>query len=66
MLNNGSSEQRQWNIIKNPHIAVWFFNKRFNIFLKEVLIPQWDLEDYWYQYKWQHRENVHVHRIGRK
>ena len=31
-----------------------------------MLIPQWDLEDYWYRYEWQHRGSVHVHGIGRK
>jgi len=55
MPNNGiigsgsdSTERQQWDIIENPHIAAWFFNKRFDVFLKDVLIPQWDLEDYWY------------------
>jgi len=61
-----STERRQRNIIENPHIAAWFFNKRFDIFLKDVLIPKWDLEDYWYRYEWQHRGSVHVHGIGRK
>ena len=62
----GSAQQRQQNIIENPHLATWFFNKRFEIFLKDVLIPQWDLEDWWYRYEWQHRGSVHVHGIGRK
>src|SRR5687767_8586757 len=64
IIGSGSdSTERQRNIIENPHIAAWFFNKRFDIFLKDVLIPQWDLEDYWYRYEWQHRGSVHVHEI---
>ena len=47
IIGSGSdSTERQRNIIENPHIAAWFFNKRFDIFLKDVLIPQWDLKDY--------------------
>ena len=33
------SKKRQQNIIDNPHIAAWFFDRRFKIFLKDVLIP---------------------------
>src|SRR3954469_20790644 len=61
-----SGRQRQQNIISNPHLATWLFNKRFETFLKDVLIPQWDLEDYWYRFEWQHRRSVHVHGIGKK
>jgi len=35
-----SAEQRQRNIVENPYIAAWFFNKRFETFLKDVLISQ--------------------------
>lgn len=60
-----TAKQRQTNIIENPHIATWFFDKRFDTFLRNVLIPRWDLEDWWYRYEWQHRGSVHVHGIGR-
>jgi len=33
------------NIIDNPHIAVWFFSKRFEIFFNDVLKHQWGLEN---------------------
>ena len=33
------------NIVNNPHIAVWFFNKRFELFFNDVLKQQWNLED---------------------
>ena len=57
---------RHRNLVENPHIAAWFFNKRFEIFFEDVLIKQWDLEEYWYRYEWQHRGSVHVHGIGKK
>ncbi len=60
------SDANHQNIIDNPHIAVWFFNKRFEIFFNNVLKLQWDLEDYWYRYEWQHHGSVHMHGIRRK
>jgi hypothetical protein len=57
-------KHRRQDLINNPHIAAWFFDKRFETFLKTVLIPKWRLEDYWYRYEWQHRGSVHVHGIG--
>ncbi|PKC02845.1 hypothetical protein RhiirA5_424660 [Rhizophagus irregularis] len=27
---------------------------------------KWDLEDWWFRYEWQHRENIHMHGIGKK
>ena len=60
-----SSEKRQQNIINNPHVATWFFNKRFDNFFNNVLKPRWDLEDWWYRFEWQHRGSVHVHGIGK-
>jgi hypothetical protein len=63
---DSSAKQRQQNIINNPHIATWFFNKRFENFFNDVLVKQWNLEDWWYRFKWQHRGSVHVHGIGKK
>lgn len=53
------------NLVENPHIAAWFFNKRFEIFFNDVLKRQWNLEDWWYRFEWQHRGSVHVHGIGK-
>ncbi|PKC53106.1 hypothetical protein RhiirA1_479998, partial [Rhizophagus irregularis] len=50
-------KHRCQDLINNPHIATWFFDKRFETFLKTVLIPKWRLEDYWYRYEWQHQDN---------
>src|SRR5437773_2635891 len=60
------AKKRQQNIMDNPHIATWFFDKRFKTFLSDVLVPTWDIEDYWYRYEWQHRGSVHIHRIAKK
>src|ERR1051325_131600 len=38
-----SSKLRRQDLIDNPHIAAWFFEKRFKLFLKNVLIPKWEL-----------------------
>jgi hypothetical protein len=61
-----SSQEFHQNIIDNPHIAAWFFSKRFEIFFNDVLKPQWDLEDWWFRYEWQHRGSAHVHGIGKR
>ncbi|CAG8816966.1 1521_t:CDS:2, partial [Cetraspora pellucida] len=53
------------NVINNPHIVAWFFNKCFETFLNDVLKHRWNLEDYWYRFEWQHRGSVHVHGIGK-
>lgn len=62
---NEAAKSRRQDLIDNPHIAAWFFDARFRSFLKHVLIPCWDLEDYWFRYEWQHRGSVHVHGIGK-
>jgi len=50
MLDDGeesdSGKQRMQNIIDNPHIAAWFFNKRFETFFHDVLVPRWNLVDW--------------------
>jgi hypothetical protein len=62
----GSVKSNQQNVIDNPHFADWFFCKRFELFFKYVLKPQWDLEDWWYRFEYQHRGSIHVHRIAKK
>mgnify|MGYP006183953213 CR=1 FL=1 len=59
------SKKRQQNIIDNPHITAWFFNRRFVDFLNDVLTPVWDIEEYCYRYEWQPRGRVHVHGIAK-
>ena len=55
------NKRRRQDLIDNPHIAAWFFEKRFKLFLQKVMIPKWGLEDWWYRFEWQHRGSVHVH-----
>ena len=62
---NESTNLRHKNLVDNPHIAAWFFNKRFEIFFNNVLKKQWNLEEWWYRFEWQHRGSVHVHGIGK-
>ncbi len=64
----GESEQdaakrRCQNLIDNPHITAWFFENRFKSFLKDVLIPKWNLKDWWYRFEWQHHDSIHIHGI---
>ena len=54
------------NIVNNPHIAIWFFNKRFELFFNDILKWQWNLEDWWYQFEWQHHGSIHVHGIRKR
>ncbi|CAB4420704.1 unnamed protein product [Rhizophagus irregularis] len=61
-----SAKRHNQNIVDNPHIADWFFHKRFEIFFNDVLKKQWDLEDWWFRFEWQHRGSVHVHGIGKR
>src|SRR6184192_595270 len=73
MLQVGSSlsdqelnKSRRRNLIDNPHLAAWYFEKRFKLFMEKVLIPKWNLDDWWYRFEWQHRGSTHVHGIGKR
>ena len=57
---------RRQNLINNPHLAAWFFEKRFKLFMEKVLILKWNLVDWWYRFEWQHRGSTHVHGIARR
>lgn len=48
---SNSAKQRQQNVIENSHIATWLFNKRFEKFFNNILISQWNIEDFWYRYE---------------
>ena len=34
---SNSAQKRQQNLVNNPHVAAWFFNRRFEWFLQDVL-----------------------------
>ncbi|GBB90822.1 hypothetical protein RclHR1_17900004 [Rhizophagus clarus] len=42
------SKHQHQDLIDNPHIAAWFFEKQFKVFIETGLIPKWGLENYWY------------------
>ncbi|EXX65314.1 hypothetical protein RirG_134470 [Rhizophagus irregularis DAOM 197198w] len=46
----------------NLHIAAYFFEKA----IWEVLIPKWELVDWWYRFEWQHHGSVQVHGIAKR
>ena len=39
------------NIRDNPHIAAYHFHKRFNLFIEHILIPKFNVINYWNRYK---------------
>lgn len=41
-----ATKRRRKDLIDNPHIAAWYFEKRFKAFFKKVLIPKWGLVDW--------------------
>ena len=45
LTNQETNKHRHQDLIKNPHIATWFFEKRFKLFLEKVLVLKWNLED---------------------
>jgi len=48
--------------INNPHLNTWYFSRRFEIFLKNVLVPMLGLTEYIYRYEYQtDRDADHVH-----
>ena len=64
-ISNMTSKERRNNVIKNPHLADWFFHhtmsKFVNNWLKNTLQADW----YWYRYEFQHRGSVHLHGLAR-
>lgn len=54
-------QQRNRDLNSNPHIAAFYFNRRWEIFFEEVLKPKFDIVDFWYRFEWQHRGSSHIH-----
>lgn len=46
-----AAKRRRKDLIDNPHIATWFFENRFKVFFEKVLIPKWELVDWWYRFE---------------
>ena len=56
-------KKRYQNILKNPHLADWYFSERLAIFFKHFFRETLDLEWFWYRFEWQSRTAIHVHGI---
>ncbi len=41
-----ANKYKRQDLIDNPHIIAWFFEKRFKLFFEKVLVPKWNLEDW--------------------
>jgi len=54
--------QRRANLADFPHLAASFLQARVKQFLEHLKkCSDFDYEDYWYRYEWQHRGSGHVH-----
>lgn len=47
----------------NPFTVAWFFEKRTNIFVSEVISRLFSVRDYWFRFEWQHRGSPHIHGV---
>jgi ATP-dependent DNA helicase PIF1 len=45
----------------NPYPVAFFFQKRCEIFINEVLTPLFKIVDLWHRYEWQWRGSGHLH-----
>jgi hypothetical protein len=46
---------------KNSHVVIQYLNRRSRLFFEKILRKKFEIKDFWYRYKWQTRENDHVH-----
>ena len=49
------------NLRSHPHIAARHFERRFNTFLRLVLVPKFNVKDYWMRIEFQGRGSSHTH-----
>src|ERR1043165_8449087 len=59
-----ANKYKHQNLIDNLHITAWYFEKRFKLFFEKVLVPKWNLKDWWFRFEWQHRGSTHVHGVA--
>ena len=57
------AQQRAQMISDNPMISCYFFTKRLESFLKQVLFPKFDVIDHWHRIEFQHRGSPHMHGV---
>ena len=58
-----TDQQRRELMHDNPGVVAYFFKKRCEIFINNILKPLFGVTDYWYRYEWQFRGSPHVHGI---
>ncbi len=58
-------KKRYKNILKNPHLADWFFSERLGSFIKHFFKGTLDYEWVWHRYEWQSRTAIHAHGVKR-
>ena len=57
----GTYQIRMANLNENLAIAAYYFQKCWQIFYEEVVMPQLNVVDYWWRFEWQHRGSSHIH-----
>ena len=45
----------------NPHVVNTFFVEKFDLYMKEFLIPTMKIKKYWVSFEWQKRNACHAH-----
>ena len=51
------------NIRDSPHIVTYHFYRRLQVFQYYVLIPKFNVKDYWHRFEWQARGSTHDHSL---
>ena len=46
---------------KNSHIVIEYFYRRFFLFFKKIIRKKFNVNDHWYRFEWQNRDNDHIH-----
>ena len=59
---NAQSYRTHMNDLNNnPTIAAYYFQKCWQIFFEEVMVPKFNIIDWWWRYEWQHQGSSHIH-----
>ncbi len=56
---------RYKNIVKNPHLADWYFSERLGVFVRHFFKETLDYDWIWYRFEWQARTAIHAHGVVR-
>ena len=58
-----SSNERQQNVINNPHIVDWFSTQHLECFIKHLLYDTLDAKWHWYRFEYQGRDSIHCYGV---